>query len=55
MHSIFILIALAIVAILAITSTVTVARRDGYRRTPPGRPVREYERTEPYRAWTGRP
>lgn len=55
MTTIIILIALAIVAILAITSTVTAVRRDGYRRTPASRPLREYERTEPYRAWTGRP
>lgn len=40
--------------ILAITSTVVTVVRDGYRQAPARRPLREYERPEPYRAWTGR-
>lgn len=48
-----ILILLALV-IVAITSTVVTVIRDGYRRAPARRPLREYERPEPYRAWTGR-
>lgn len=40
--------------ILAITSTVVTVVRDGYRRAPARHPLREYERAEPYRAWTGR-
>ena len=52
MTSMIILIALAV---WAIAGTVIVVQRDGYRRSPARRTLREYERDEPYRAWTGRP
>ncbi len=47
-------IILTALAALAIAGTVTTVLRDGYRRSPARRTLREYERDEHLRAWRGR-
>ncbi|MFL0711808.1 MAG: hypothetical protein ACJLS2_03300 [Microcella pacifica] len=41
---------LALLAVIGVTATVTAILRDGYRRVPIARPLREYERDDHYRA-----
>ncbi|MBX9471797.1 hypothetical protein [Microcella sp.] len=48
------LILLLTLAVGAIAGTVSAVHRDGYRRAPDRRPLREYERDEPYAAWSDR-
>jgi hypothetical protein len=41
---------LALLAALGIGATIVAVLRDGYRRAPIARPLREYERNDHYRA-----
>ncbi|MER3388469.1 MAG: hypothetical protein RJQ01_00400 [Microcella sp.] len=44
------LILLALLAAAGIGATIVAVLRDGYRRVPVARPLREYERDDHYRA-----
>jgi uncharacterized membrane protein len=44
------LILLALLAALGIGATIVAVLRDGYRRVPVARPLREFERDDHYRA-----